>query len=207
VFLVIGGRIVGSISTHLAGLIGSRVCHDLISPIGAINNGLELLGLSGDPAGPEIGLIGQSVDNASARIRFFRIAFGSAGDQMVGPAEVLSIIADLYKGSRLSIDWQLQEPVQRQEVRLAFLAILCAETAMPYGGLITVSKTATDWSLRGVADRINRMPELWGFLSWNREIADLQPSQVEFALLPLIAEDLARKVTYEIDDRRLKVMF
>lgn len=61
------------INLDLPALIGSRICHDLISPIGAINNGLELLNMAGTGAapGPELELIGQSVESASARIRFF----------------------------------------------------------------------------------------------------------------------------------------
>ncbi len=56
-------------SPDLAALIGSRICHDLISPIGAIGNGLELLSMAG-AGGPEVALISDSVSNANARIRF-----------------------------------------------------------------------------------------------------------------------------------------
>ncbi len=66
-----------SLSPDIASLIGSRISHDLISPIGAIGNGLELLSMSG-AGGPEVELISDSVANANARIRHFRIAFGLA---------------------------------------------------------------------------------------------------------------------------------
>ena len=94
------------LNIDLPALIGSRICHDLISPIGAINNGLELLEMAGTGAapGPELALIGQSVESASARIRFFRIAFGAAGDQTMGQNEVTSILRDLYTASRVEID-------------------------------------------------------------------------------------------------------
>ena len=76
----------------LAALIGSRICHDLISPIGAIGNGLELLSMSG-AGGPEVALISDSVANANARIRFFRIAFGHASpEQGTSRSEILSIL-------------------------------------------------------------------------------------------------------------------
>lgn len=84
---------------NLAALIGSRICHDLISPIGAINNGLELLGMTAPTEGPEFELISQSVGNASARIRFFRIAYGAASVQLVGRAEIVSILADVMGGA------------------------------------------------------------------------------------------------------------
>jgi histidine phosphotransferase ChpT len=65
-------------ATEIAALIASRICHDLISPIGAIGNGMELMALSSgqEQSSPELDLISQSVENANARIRFFRIAYG-----------------------------------------------------------------------------------------------------------------------------------
>ena len=69
-----------NLNLTLSNLIGSRICHDLISPIGAINNGLELIEIKGDQVGSEMRLIEQSCAAASARIQFFRIAYGAALD-------------------------------------------------------------------------------------------------------------------------------
>lgn len=193
--------------TSLASLIGSRICHDLISPIGAINNGLELLTLSGDQTGPEIGLIGESVGNASARIRFFRIAFGAAGDQMVGPAEVHSILRDLYDNSRLSPVWNVSDARARSEVRLAFLAILCMESAMPYGGRVDIAVSAGSWRLTGTADRISVDPDLWSMLSRPCASRSVQPSQVQFILLPLIAADANRRIICQSDQTSVTISF
>ena len=110
---------------NLSALIGSRICHDLISPIGAINNGLELLGMSGDQSGPEMDLIQESVGNASARIRYFRVAFGAAGEQTMGRSEITSILGDVVSGARLDVAWGPMDAQPRSEVRLAFLALLC----------------------------------------------------------------------------------
>ncbi|WP_260002496.1 hypothetical protein [Sulfitobacter pontiacus] len=82
--------------TDLAALIGSRICHDLISPVGAINNGLELFLMSGMNMSPEVALIDESVRNASARLRFFRVAFGSGDAQPVPAQETSGILRDLY---------------------------------------------------------------------------------------------------------------
>ena len=119
----------------LTALIGSRICHDLISPIGAIGNGVELLMMDGVTKGPEIALIAESVANANARIRFFRVAFGaSSTDQRIGRPEVLAILSDLTRGGRLSIDWRGPADLPRREVKLAFLLIQCLESAMAFGG-------------------------------------------------------------------------
>lgn len=191
----------------LATLIGSRICHDLISPIGAIDNGLELLSMSGIAEGPELGLIRQSVGSASARIRFFRIAFGAAGDQMVGPAEITSILRDLYVSSRLDLIWTPLEPQPRAAVRLAFLGILCLETAMPYGGRAQVSEEEGAWVLDGIADKINVDPDLWAHLAGSKAPQPLQPAQVQFALLPLHASDDGRKVVTHADETRVTISF
>jgi histidine phosphotransferase ChpT len=77
----------------LAALVGARICHDLISPIGAIGNGMELLALSGVPPSPELELIEDSLRNAMARVQFFRIAFGAAeAGQVVSRSEILDTL-------------------------------------------------------------------------------------------------------------------
>ncbi|AXI44326.1 histidine phosphotransferase family protein [Sulfitobacter sp. SK011] len=193
---------------NLATLIGSRICHDLISPIGAINNGLELLSMADNPpAGPEMELIGTSVDNASARIRFFRIGFGAAGHQMVGRAEITSILRDLYQDSRLTLEWLPEEPQPRAAVRLAFLAIMCLETAMPYGGRAEVSEAEGKWMLKGTADKLNVDPTLWGILAEQSPDTSLQPAHVQFALLPKIAGDDGRRIRSSSNDTSVTIQF
>ena len=83
----------------LAGLIASRICHDLISPVGALGNGLELLSLSVDPKGEEMALIRDCAAAAAAGLSFMRIAFGAAADGGVSLREV-SATATRYLRAR-----------------------------------------------------------------------------------------------------------
>jgi histidine phosphotransferase ChpT len=197
----------GHTNINLAALIGSRICHDLISPIGAINNGLELLGMAGGSSGPEMDLIQESVGNASARIRFFRIAFGAAGEQMMGRAEVMSILQDLMAGGRLDVAWGPMDAQPRVSVRLVFLALQCLETAMPYGGRIEISETNKRWVLHGRADKLNIEGALWSVLATQDIPSDLKPAHVQFALLPLVASDAGRKVVSEADGTDIRISF
>ena len=199
----------GQINLDLPALIGSRICHDLISPIGAINNGLELLNMAGTGAapGPELELIGQSVESASARIRFFRIAFGAAGEQTMGQGEVTSILRDLYAGSRVEIDWQITTPQSRNCVRMAFLALLCMETALHHGGRITVAEEASHWRLQAEADKIAVEAELWALLSQRDQDKPLQPAQVQFALLPILAQVQGKEITLDRSETELTLSF
>ena len=194
-------------NANLAALIGSRICHDLISPIGAINNGLELLTMAGETSGPEIDLIGESVGNAAARIRFFRIAFGAAGMQTVGRTEVTSILRDLYGQSRLKVSWTPEAAQSRAAVRLAFLGLLCLESAMPYGGMIEVNENDGAWALTGKADKLNVSEALWAGLSDPGNAKSVQPAHVQFALMPAIARDEGREISVDQDDMRIVLRF
>jgi len=162
---------------------------------------------TGAAPGPELELIGQSVESASARIRFFRIAFGAAGEQTMGQGEVTSILRDLYSGSRVEIDWQITTPQSRNCVRMAFLALLCMETALHHGGRITVAEEAGHWRLQAEADKIAVEAELWALLSQPDQDKPLQPAQVQFALLPILAQVQGKEITLDRRETELTLSF
>ncbi|PSL19397.1 histidine phosphotransferase family protein [Shimia abyssi] len=191
-------------STEFAALVGSRICHDLISPVGAIGNGLELMGMTGASNGPELELISESVENANARIRFFRIAFGAPGEgQMVGASEIRSVLSAMSKGARFQTEWTENGDVNRPVLRMVFLAILCAETALTYGGTLTVRNSAGEWVLDGRAHKIRVEPTLWEPLSVLRAPADITPAHVQFGLLPLVAQETGYKISFDSRDDQL----
>lgn len=194
-------------SANLAALVGSRICHDLISPVGAINNGLELLGMAGAMDGPELELISDSVNNANARIRFFRIAFGAAGEQDLGHAEVLSVLEAINKGGRVKYNWAIDTACPRKSVRLAFLASLCLETALPYGGNIEVTYDGNHWRLMGSGRRINIDELVWESLEEGNAPENLTPALVQFAMLPQLASQSDRKIVFEATDEAVTIKF
>jgi len=194
-------------TVNLAELIGSRICHDLISPIGAITNGLELLEMVGSVQGPEMELITGSVGSAGARIRFFRVAFGSASDQPLGRAEVSELLKDVERAGRVRVNWHLTEAVPRNQVKLAFLALMCCESAMPFGGEVTIENTGESWTISGSADKLNLNNDLWKNLPTGRFANSVKPAQVQFALLPETATALGRRVAAETTSTRVTIRF
>lgn len=196
----------GHSQLDFAALIGSRICHDLISPIGAINNGLELLGLSGDPAGPELGLISDSVGSASARIRFFRIAYGAPGEQQVPQAEIEAIFADLSAGARMNVLWNQLGGAPRSEVRMAFLALQCIEAALPYGGDASVMQEDDGtWVIHGHGRKVNADQPLWSLLAGSETAAEIQPANVQFPLLAVICRDAGRALHTELGETEITI--
>jgi histidine phosphotransferase ChpT len=191
-----------------AALIGSRICHDLISPLGAIGNGVELLAMTSAGDSPEVALISESVASANARIRFFRLAFGAAGAGAFVPlAEVRSILAEMTRGGRLRIHWQIGGDLPRPRVKLAFLALQCLETALPYGGEITLRAVGQHWQAEARADRLMVDAGLWANLTAVLPDAGIAPAQVQFALLPVAAATEGRAVAWDSSDGTVTLTF
>ncbi|AUJ64027.1 hypothetical protein B9057_06755 [Aestuarium zhoushanense] len=187
--------------TDIAALIGSRICHDLVNPLSAISNGVELLELSGAAQTPEMALIADSVAAAMARVKLFRLAFGPSDcAQTISRSEVITLLSDVSKSGRLSFDWQIDRDVNRSEVRLLILAALCIETATPLGAEVKFRQTSTGFDIHGKGRKIAIDPALWSF-----EGKGLSAAQVQFALLPRVAQNLNRTVTYTATDTELTV--
>jgi histidine phosphotransferase ChpT len=89
-------------------LMASRICHDLVSPVGAINNGVELLQEMGADAGDEaMLLIASSALQASIRLKCFRLAYGAAGtDRNIGIAEVKDAFTDWLKAGHIQAEFE-----------------------------------------------------------------------------------------------------
>jgi len=127
----------------LAALLCSRVCHDLISPVGAIVNGVEVLEEDKDEETRTfaLDLIKKSARNASARLQFCRLAFGaagSAGAQLeTGDAE--KVARGLLEDDKIKITWNLPRELKpKNQVKLLLNMLLVAVGAVPRGGSLTV---------------------------------------------------------------------
>ncbi len=187
-------------------LVGSRICHDLISPIGAIGNGMELLVMSGGGGSPEFELINSSVSNANARIRFFRIAFGhSEATQPVDITEVCDILSALSVGARVQFCCHHGSDIARNELRAIFLAMMCVENALPYGGEVTLRNVQDRWLI--AAEQASGNAEKWANLTGGGASDAISPGQVEFALLPQAVADLGRELQVSKPEGALAIKF
>lgn len=170
---------------ELAALVGSRICHDLISPIGAIHNGVELMALTGGSGGEEMALIKQSVETAAARIKFFRIAYGGAEPgQLVSAKEVVSILEPIGQSGRIDFQWSLEGEQSRLVVRSLFLLLQALENTLPLGGTIGVTGTENQITLTATGRRISYDESLWDTLNADTPHPSATASLVHFALLP-----------------------
>ena len=127
----------------LAALLCSRVCHDLISPSGAIVNGVEVLEESKDEETRSfaIDLIKKSARTASARLQFCRIAFGAAGSAsaQIDLSDAEKVARGFIEDEKVKLAWNLPSALQpKNRVKLLLNMILVATQSIPRGGIVAV---------------------------------------------------------------------
>ncbi|MGY3443487.1 MULTISPECIES: histidine phosphotransferase ChpT [unclassified Bradyrhizobium] len=128
---------------ELAALLCSKVCHDLISPVGAIVNGLEVLDDNPKPEDRDfaLDLIRKSAKTASARLQFCRLAFGAAGSS--GAQIDLGDAQNMAKGhiedGKVTLVWNLPRLLlPKNRVKLLLNMLVVAQQTIPRGGTLTV---------------------------------------------------------------------
>ena len=128
---------------ELAALISSRICHDVISPVGAIANGLEMLDEEQDESMREqtMDLIRKSARQASAKLQFARLAFGAAGSAgaEIDLRDAERVARDFVQGGKHILSWQ-GPPVTlpKNKVKLLLNLLALGVVALPRGGTVNV---------------------------------------------------------------------
>lgn len=126
-----------------AALLVSRVCHDLVSPVGAVVNGLEVLEDERDPAmrADALKLVTSSAEQAAARLQFARIAFGAAGSAgaALDLTELGRIAGGLLSGGKISLEWSAANTTWPKDwAKLLMNAVVVAAESLPRGGTLRV---------------------------------------------------------------------
>jgi histidine phosphotransferase ChpT len=179
----------------LAALIASRVCHDIISPVGAIANGLEVL--EEDKENDEMrafamDLIRKSARQASAKLQFCRIAFGAAGSagSEIDLGEAEKVAKGFVANEKPELVWNAERAyLPKNQVKLLLNLVMAALGAVPRGGTITVDvRPGPEFTLTCVGPSARVPPNLEAFL-----MGDLAGHGLDsHAIQPVYAGLLAR---------------
>jgi len=169
-------------------LLNARLCHELVSPVGAINNGVELLGEE-DPdfVRDAIQLIGQSARKASQRLQFYRFAYGtnaSASSSSSGsPASGRDLSVGLFEETKVRCDWQAGAATLPSDwQRLACNMLVLAGEALPRGGSVVVRPLRAGISgIEVVAegDNVNVTPEMRAALEQGAPVEELTSRTIQ----------------------------
>jgi histidine phosphotransferase ChpT len=157
-------------SHEFASLLCSRLCHDLLSPVGALNNGIELLSDEHDPEMRArcLELLADSARASANKLKFFRLAFGAAGGfaDEVDTREARVAIEGLFGGDgRVQLGWMVDEPtMSKSALKVLLNLVLITGDALVRGGRLDVGAEKHDHGLdiviRAEGPRIVLDPEL-----------------------------------------------
>lgn len=185
-------------------LLASRICHDIISPVGAINNGIELMQELG-PEGLEDGLelVGYSAEQSAAKLSAFRLAYGAGGrDPHIKPEDVQKTFGELIRAEgKISQAWDPfgnlgPDPLPEGYCKMLMCTMMLAMESLPKGGYISVRPSGDSASLiiaegEGAVIRENVEAALKQELSPD----DLDPRLVHPYALSVIADSYGYKIS------------
>lgn len=198
---------------ELASQLCSRLCHDMMSPVGALSNGLELLADETDPDMRRrcFELLEQSARISADKLKFFRLAFGAAGDlgEQVPLAEARAAIATLPgAGDRLTINWVIaDEALPKAAVKTLLNFALIGSEALVRGGTLDLGAeadgAASEVVVRAAGSRIAFDAAIGRVLQGSAAADDLSSRTAPAAMVHRLAASLGGRVQVALGDDAL----
>ncbi len=184
-------------AVDFASLLCSRLCHDLLSPVGAMNNGLELLADETDPEMQArcLELLGESARASANKLKFFRLAFGAAGGfgDVVDAREAKAAIEGLLgDNQRIEIGWLVEEPtLSKTAIKVLLNLVLMAGDSLVRGGRLDIGAEikngTTEIVVRAEGARLVLDSELRTALNGEADENSLTPRAAAAWLVHLLA--------------------
>lgn len=200
-------------SLDLASMLCSRLCHDMLSPVGALSNGLELLAEENDPEmrGRIVELLEQSARTSADKLKFFRLAFGAAGGfgEMVPVQEARTLIEALVgNNGRIEARWALAgdvlpKPAIKTLLNLALIGI----EALVRGGTLDIGAEFRDGEseivIRAAGPRIAFDPLVGKALDGSLPAAEVTSKTAPAAMIRQLATGLGGGVQFALTEDAL----
>ncbi len=200
-------------SLDLASLLCSRLCHDLLSPVGALTNGLELLAEERDPEMRQrcLDLLDQSARISTDKLKFFRLAFGAAGGfgDMVPLGDARAVVDALASNNgRIEVRWQLSgDALPKVAVKVMLNFALMAIEALVRGGTIEIAADMRDASselvVRASGARIAFDPDIGRALDGALAPHELSSRTAPAAMVRELAQSMGGTIRHVVDDQAL----
>lgn len=202
-----------SSQTNLAALLCSRLCHDLLSPVGALSNGLELLADETDPEMRDqcISLLEQSAKTSTDKLKFFRLAFGAAGGfgDSVPVEEAQEVVTALAADAkRVELNWaisdaNLPKPAVKVLLNLAQIAL----DALVRGGTLDIGAERHDGNIeivaRATAERIAFDETIGQALQDEIAPSEISSRTAAAYMIALLAAEMGGGLQYALTDEAL----
>ncbi|CDZ49060.1 histidine phosphotransferase ChpT [Neorhizobium galegae] len=193
----------------LAALLCSRVCHDVISPVGAINNGLELLD-EGAADGDALDLIRTSALNASVRLKFARLAFGASGSvgASIDTGEAEKAAKDFaIAEKKTEVTWNGPRAIiAKNRVKLLLNLFLVAYAGIPRGGSIDVTLENPEYDAKFVLTikgRMMRVPAKFVEIASGTLEEPIDAHSIQPYYTVLLAEESGMELSHVVSEDKI----
>jgi len=189
----------------LAALLCSRVCHDVISPVGAIANGLELFDdpeMDADTKETALAMVRSSAKTASAKLKFCRIAFGAAGSAgaSIDMGEAGETAKAFVGEERVKLEWLApRENRPKQQVKLLLNMLLIGMAGIPRGGTVTVEAAGGGFTVRARGERAKLPEALAEVIEGRADLASLDARLVQPYYARLLAQSAGLALRLAMD--------
>jgi histidine phosphotransferase ChpT len=196
----------------LAALLVSRVCHDLISPVGAISNGMEILEDEQDPDMRKhaLALIEHSVGQARSRLLFARLAFGAMGSAgaEIPLREAGQVASEFFRGGKPRFQWESSDAALDKEiVKIALNLAQIGADCIPRGGALTCRVDATadgaKISVTAEGPRANLAQDVVAALTGTLDLGDLTGRTIAPHVIALLARKLNGRIIHTAAPERI----
>ena len=196
--------------TDLAAMLCSRLCHDMLSPVGALANGLELLADEQDPEMRArcMELLEQSAKISTDKLKFFRLAFGAAGGfgEAIPIDEAQSVIAALASDAkRVEINWAIAEPsLPKPAIKVLLNLSQIALDALVRGGTLDIGaerrEGAVEIVVRGRGDRVAFDETIGRALQGDLADSEITSRTAAAHMIAVLADEMAGGLQYKLGD-------
>ena len=208
-----------SLTPDVLQLMASKICHDLISPIGAINNGIEFMEDMGPDAFEDAtSLIGHSAAQASGKLQAYRIAYGAGGaDGHIKPEDVKNAIDGMLVGDgKITQDWDAKAPmgvadngVERLPAfsKMLICSILLVLDTLPKGGIINVQADGSTTTITATGENAAFREGIVEGLTLSLGNDALEPKHAHAILTGLLADHFSYSFSTSASDGSASLAF
>lgn len=191
----------------LSALLASRLCHDLINPVGALGSGLEVLDDSAMDQGMRdaaLDLIRSGGEKSIALLKYARLAYGAAGGvgAQLPLEEAEHILRDLYRWSKATLVWKLAPGhVDKEKAKAILILAHAAADCVPRGGEVTVSGESGDFTVEAVGPRVLLQDDFISALAGVTD--DVKPKFAPAYVAGLMARETGGEITAVLTDEKV----
>ena len=203
-----------SIDLRVLHLLCSRLCHDLVGPVGAINNGVELVREFGAGNDEEaMDLVASSASQAAERLKLFRVAYGMAAGTARTVRDARGLTDAIIETGRMTLDWPADEGIAATElnegsVKLLLNMVLLAAEALSPAGTVKVQLSSGEGRLAAEmiseGEGVQLDDQELGGITGAVAVADLTPRSIHGYYTARLAEDQGTELTVEVSEGSIR---